>query len=84
MALAIALAVVATVLQNIAYLREHDAAVVLPALDVRHPLVSLRLLLGSHGWLSSPLSGWSAVWYLWSSKKGKRGYHQTMWLLYYG
>jgi hypothetical protein len=50
--LAIGLAVVATVLQNIAYLREHDAAAELPALAPRHPVQSLRLLLGSRGWLA--------------------------------
>jgi hypothetical protein len=50
--LAIALAIVATVLQNVAYLREHDAAAKLPALVPRHPVHSLRLLLTSRGWLA--------------------------------
>ena len=50
--LAIALAVVATILQNVAYLREHDAAADLPVLAMRRPLQSLRLLLASRGWLA--------------------------------
>jgi hypothetical protein len=37
---------------NWGYLREHDAASALPPLDVRRPLRSLRLLLGSRAWLT--------------------------------
>ena len=50
--LAIVLAVVATILQNVAYLREHDAAAELPELAMRRPLQSLRLLLSNRGWLT--------------------------------
>jgi hypothetical protein len=45
------LALGATTLTNLAYLREHDAAATLPALSVRRPLHSLRLLLGNRSWL---------------------------------
>jgi hypothetical protein len=50
-AIAIALAVASTTLTNLAYLREHDAAASLPALSMRRPLQSLRLLLGDRSWL---------------------------------
>jgi hypothetical protein len=36
---------------NLAYLREHDAAARLPVLSVRHPLHSVRLLVGDRPWL---------------------------------
>lgn len=50
-AAAIALAGGSTTLTNLAYLREHDAAAVLPTLSMRRPLHSVGLLLSSHGWL---------------------------------
>jgi hypothetical protein len=50
-AIAIALAIASTTLANIAYLREHDAAAALPALSLRRPLHSLRLLLSDRSWL---------------------------------
>jgi hypothetical protein len=48
---ALILALAATTLTNIAYLREHDAAVALPALSMRHPFQSLRLLLNDRRWM---------------------------------
>ena len=45
------LAAVSTTLTNVAYSREHDAAAALPALSLRRPLHSLRLLLGDRSWL---------------------------------
>jgi hypothetical protein len=45
------LAFLSAVLINVAYLREHDAAVGLPALSMRRPLQSARLLLGDRSWL---------------------------------
>jgi hypothetical protein len=45
------LAFLSAVLINVAYLREHDAAVGLPALSLRRPLQSARLLLGDRSWL---------------------------------
>jgi hypothetical protein len=50
-ALAIGLAAASTTLTNLAYLREHDAAAHLPALSMRRPLQSLRLLLADRSWL---------------------------------
>ena len=50
-AIALVLAAAATMLTNIAYLREHDAAAALPALTFRRPLYSLRLLLADRKWL---------------------------------
>jgi hypothetical protein len=50
-AIALALAIASTTLTNVAYLREHDAAASLPALSMRRPLHSARLLLTDHGWL---------------------------------
>lgn len=41
---------------NWGYLREHGAASRLPPLSIRRPLRSLRLLLGSRGWLTG--FGW--------------------------
>jgi hypothetical protein len=45
------LAAVSATLTNVAYLREHDAAASLPALSLRRPLHSLRLLLTDRSWL---------------------------------
>jgi hypothetical protein len=50
-AIAIVLAAVSTTLVNVAYLREHDAAAALPALSMRRPWHSLRLLLSDRSWL---------------------------------
>jgi hypothetical protein len=50
-AIAIPLAAASTTLANLAYLREHDAAAALPALSMRRPLQSLRLLLTNRSWL---------------------------------
>jgi len=46
------LALASTTLVSLAYLREHDAVGALPALSLRRPSRSLRLLLGSHAWLT--------------------------------
>jgi hypothetical protein len=45
------LAFLSAVLINIAYLREHEAAAGLPALSMRRPVQSARLLLGDSSWL---------------------------------
>jgi hypothetical protein len=50
-AIGLGLAVVSTTLTNVAYLREHDAAAELPALSMRRPLHSVRLLLTDRSWL---------------------------------
>jgi hypothetical protein len=50
-AIALVLAVAATTLTNIAYLRQHDAAAALPPLSFRRPLRSLHLLLSDRRWL---------------------------------
>jgi hypothetical protein len=50
-AIAFALALLSTTLTSLAYLREHTAAAALPALSLRRPLQSLRLLLSDRGWL---------------------------------
>ena len=50
-ALALALACVSTVLTNLAYQREHDAAAALPVLSMRRPLHSLHLLLADRTWM---------------------------------
>jgi hypothetical protein len=50
-AVAIVLAAASTTLTNVAYLREHDAAAKLPALSMRRPLHSLKLLLDDRSWL---------------------------------
>jgi len=45
------LAFVSAVVINLAYLREHEAAAALPALSLRHPIRSVRLLVGDRPWL---------------------------------
>jgi hypothetical protein len=50
-AIALVLALASTVLINLAYLREHDAAAALPALSPWHPLQSVRALLTDRDWL---------------------------------
>lgn len=50
-AIALALALASTVLVNLAYLREHDAAADLPMLSLRRPLQSARALLTDRSWL---------------------------------
>jgi hypothetical protein len=50
-ALALILALLSTTLTNLAYLREHDAAVALPLLSIRRPLHALQLLLADRRWL---------------------------------
>jgi hypothetical protein len=51
-AVALVLALVSTTLTSLAYLREADAVAALPALSLRSPLSSLRLLLANHAWLT--------------------------------
>lgn len=48
---ALGLALASTVLINLAYLREHEAAAALPILSVRRPLHSARTLLTDRSWL---------------------------------
>src|SRR5712691_2816408 len=50
-AIALVLALAATGLTNVAYLREHDAAAALPALSLRRPLHSVQVLLTDRSWL---------------------------------
>jgi hypothetical protein len=50
-AIALGLALASTVLVNLAYLREHDAAADLPMLSLRRPLQSARALLTDRSWL---------------------------------
>jgi hypothetical protein len=50
-AVALVLALAATTLTNVAYLREHDAAAALPALSLRRPLHSVEALLTDRSWL---------------------------------
>src|SRR5881296_4076370 len=50
-AIALLLALAATTLTNIAYLREHDAAASLPTLSLRRPLHSVQALLTDRSWL---------------------------------
>ena len=45
------LAAVSATLTNLAYSREHDAAAALPALSLRRPLHSLRILLTDRSWM---------------------------------
>jgi hypothetical protein len=49
--LGLVLAAVSTTLTNLAYSREHDAAAALPALSLRRPLHSFRLLLSDRSWM---------------------------------
>jgi hypothetical protein len=49
--IAFGLALASTVLINIAYVREHDAAAALPALSLRRPLHSAATLLRDRRWL---------------------------------
>ncbi len=49
--LGLLLALVSTVLTNLAYLREHDAAAALPVLSMRRPLHSAQVLLEDRTWL---------------------------------
>jgi hypothetical protein len=51
-AFALVLALASTLLINVAYLREHDAAAALPALSLRRPLHSLAILLHDGSWLA--------------------------------
>ena len=46
-----ALALAATTLTSVAYLREHDAAAALPVLSMRRPLHSAQTLLGDRSWV---------------------------------
>jgi hypothetical protein len=50
-AIALVLALAATGLTNVAYLREHDAAAALPTLSLRRPLHSIEALLTDRSWL---------------------------------
>jgi hypothetical protein len=50
-AVALVLALASTVLVNVAYLREHEAAAALPMLSLRRPLQSARVLLTDRSWL---------------------------------
>ena len=45
------LALASTVLTQVAYLRQHDAAAALPVLSMRRPVHSLRLLLHDRSWM---------------------------------
>jgi drug/metabolite transporter (DMT)-like permease len=50
--IALVLALASTTLISLAYLREHAAVGDIPALSLRHPLQSARLLLSSRAWLA--------------------------------
>jgi hypothetical protein len=50
-AIALVLAGASTTLTNVAYLRQHDAAAAMPALSMRRPLHSLKLLASDRSWL---------------------------------
>jgi hypothetical protein len=50
-AIALLLAGLSTILTNLAYLREHDAAAALPVLSMRRPLHSARILLEDRSWV---------------------------------
>src|SRR6201996_8638607 len=57
----LAMCFVSAIVTNIAYSLEHDAAVALPSLSPRHPLQSVRLLLGARPWLiafAAETAGW--------------------------
>jgi hypothetical protein len=49
--IALVLALAATTLTNVAYLREHEAAAALPTLSLRRPLHSSQVLLTDRSWL---------------------------------
>jgi hypothetical protein len=49
--IALVLALAATTLTNVAYLREHEAAAALPPLSLRRPLHSSQVLLTDRSWL---------------------------------
>jgi hypothetical protein len=49
--IALLLAGLSTILTNLAYLREHDAAAALPVLSMRRPLHSARILLDDRSWV---------------------------------
>jgi drug/metabolite transporter (DMT)-like permease len=51
-AVALMLALASSTLVSVAYLREHAAVGVLPALSLRRPVQSLRLLVSSRAWLT--------------------------------
>lgn len=51
-AISLLLALASTILTNLAYSREHDAAAKLPALSMRRPAHSLALLLADRSWMS--------------------------------
>ena len=51
-AISLLLALASTILTNLAYSREHDAAAKLPALSMRRPAHSLMLLLADRSWMS--------------------------------
>ena len=51
-AVSLALALASTIMVNLAYSREHDAAARLPALTLRDPIGSLRLLLADRAWMA--------------------------------
>ena len=51
-ATALLLALLSTTLTNLAYVREHDAAAELPALSMRRPLQSARILISDRSWLT--------------------------------
>ena len=48
---AVGLALASSILTNLAYLREHDAAAKLPVLSMRRPLHSIHALLVDHSWM---------------------------------
>ena len=52
-AIALPLALVSTIFTNVAYSRQHDAAAALPPLRLRHPVRSLRLLVGDRAWITA-------------------------------
>jgi hypothetical protein len=49
--IALVLALLSTTLTNLAYSREHDAAAGMPALSMRRPLYSVRLLIADRAWM---------------------------------
>jgi hypothetical protein len=51
-AIALVLALLSTTLTNLAYVREHDAAAELPALSMRRPLQSTRILISDRSWMT--------------------------------